>query len=34
MIKSQYNDAPDDILDKLVQSGLVNISGSSVRVNN
>lgn len=34
LIKSQYNDAPDDILDKLVQSGLVNISGSSVRVNN
>ena len=33
IIKSQYNDAPDDILDKLVQSGLVNISGSSVRVN-
>ena len=34
IIKSQYNDAPDDIIDKIVRAGFVNISGSSVRVNN
>lgn len=33
LIKSQYNDAPDDILDKLVNSGIIDINGSTVKIN-
>lgn len=33
ILKTQYNDAPDDILDKLVQSGVIDIKGSSVTIN-
>lgn len=33
ILDSQYNDAPDDLLDKLVETGVVKITGSSVEIN-
>ena len=32
ILNTQYNDAPDDILDKLVDSGIIKISGSQVEI--
>ena len=33
ILDSQYNDAPDDLLDRLVETGVVKITGSSVEIN-
>lgn len=33
ILNSQYNDAPDDLLDRLVETGVVKITGSSVEIN-
>lgn len=33
ILNSQYNDAPDDLLDRLVDTGVVKITGSSVEIN-
>ena len=32
MLKTRYNDAPDDLLDQLVKKGIVGISGSQVAI--
>ena len=33
ILNTQYNDAPDDLLDKLVETGVIKISGSQVEIN-
>jgi hypothetical protein len=33
ILNTQYNDAPDDILDRLVDSGIIKITGSQVEIN-
>ena len=33
ILDTQYNDAPDDLLDKLVETGVIKISGSQVEIN-
>lgn len=33
ILNTQYNDAPDDLLDKLVETGIVKIMGSQVEIN-
>lgn len=33
ILNNQYNDAPDDLLDRLVETGVVKITGSSVEIN-
>lgn len=33
ILNTQYNDAPDDLLDKLVSTGIVKIEGSTVEIN-
>ena len=32
ILNTQYNDAPDDLLDKLVETGIIKISGSQVEI--
>lgn len=33
ILNTQYNDAPDDLLDRLVETGVVKITGSQVEIN-
>ena len=32
ILRTQYNDAPDDLLDKLVDTGIIKIEGSQVEI--
>ena len=32
ILDTQYNDAPDDLLDKLVETGIIKITGSQVEI--